>query len=329
MAAGAAEVGLPLRGSSNDREVTAEEFGEPNFRDLKSAVNQDGNGMASVLGPPGAADGGFGVGNIVSAVDADGGQATSGPERSGRVVPPAGAARAAGSDDVSPAEGENQLGERSTAGVEHRQGVVAQGDGQPLIHLKQHNRHLVSSSTSHTTEPSRGGAATETAATVTTPFEGPNTVSLQSREPSADCLSVGSMPSSVGEEKEDGDMDSGNDAEPVLSGEEPTSKKHRRERNDGRSGGRKSHKHKHKRSRRHRDKSSDEGASKSRRRRSKDHGVLESTSASTITALAPLKRIPPPLSSSAQRAIDQGEEPVGEAASVGDSGGISGGVGGG
>lgn len=202
------------------------------------------------------------------------------------------------------------------------EGNVVQGHGQPCIHPRQPGRHVVSSSASRSAETSGDVAA---AAAVATPFSVSSSIDLQSREP-ADILSVGSMPS-VGEEKGEGGMGDGIDVDPVLSGEESTSKRHRSGRSEGKSSSRKSHKHKHKRSHRHRDKSSDEGGSKSHRRRSRDHGLAGGTSASTIAALAPLKRIPPPSSSLARRAIHEGAGPVEEPSSR--TGGGNGGGGGG
>lgn len=102
-------------------------------------------------------------------------------------------------------------------------------------------------------------------------------------------------------------------------------------RSEGRSGGEhKPHKHKHKHKRhhhRHRDRdatSGDEGAGrKNRRRRKKDHDLLGGTAGpSTITTLAPLKRVPSPSSvSGAETAIEQ------EVGSGGDDGGGGGRVG--
>lgn len=299
-------------------------LGGDSTNDGKHVVCKHSGGVASVSGPLRASDGGLGAGCTVSAVDA-GGALTSCRERSGEAAAALGEARAAGTNKTPSAERENQPKEGSTAAVEHQQvqgpsnlveGVFAQGHDPPHIQSQQPNRPLVASSASPRAESSRDEAVEAAAAT---PFDGSSNTDLPSREQS-DVFSVRSMPSSVGEEREDEGMGGGTDAEPVLSGEESTSKRHRDGKSGGRSGKRKSHKHKHKRSHRHREKSSDEGGGKSRRRRSRDHGLLGSTGASTITVLAPLKRIPPPSSSSAQRAISQGDGPVGEAASGGEGG---------
>lgn len=128
----------------------------------------------------------------------------------------------------------------------------------------------------------------------------------QEREVVAEALSVGSMPSSAVEGREDASRGSAaaDNAGAVMSGEEETSARRGSERSGERKGGHKSrkhrhkHKHKHKRSHRHRDGDSDGGGGvgKTRRRRSKDH------------ALAPLKRIPPPSLSYAQKSASVASE---------------------
>ena len=328
--------------STSDRKPAAAELDSPSAGDGDHVGLEDNGRAASALGPPRAAGGGSGAGDIVSAVNATG-DPTSRPERSGTTaVGAVEAARGVGVDAISSAEQQSRPEKRLAAAEESQQGqgprdleegVSVQGADRMAAHPQQPNRQPVSSSTGLDAEASRdeavAGAAS--AAAEPTPFDGSSNVYPRSREPT-DAFSTRSVvSSSVGEGKDDGGTDVCTDAEPVLSGEESASKRHGSGRSDGRSGGgRKSHKRKkHKRShhRPHRDKGSDEGgvSGKSRRRRSRDHGLLGSAGGPTITALAPLKRIPPPSSSLAQRATHHGDGPAGEAPSGGDGGGGGGG----
>eukprot|EP00903_Cladosiphon_okamuranus_P013824 g12865.t1 len=330
----AAEV-LPHKDSANDGEATAAaELDPPNHGD--HTVDKGGiGGAVCVLGTPRAAEGGLGVvGDAVSATN-DCGEPTIRPGRS-RAPAVEGAVRGAGMGTIPPVERGSQPGEAlDAAEEEHEQtqrqsnlegrGPV-QGDDQRVLHPHEPNRQLKASSAGLDAEPPRDEPA---ATAVETPAEhGSSSINPhrhRETQPS-DVFFVGSMPSSVGDnERGDGGTDGGTDAAgPRLSGDESTRNKHRSDR----SSGRRSHKHKHKRSHRHRGKSSDEGGGKkSRRRRSRDDGILgSSTSASTITTLAPLKRIPPPSLSSAQRTISQGDGPPAEEARSGaDVGGSGGG----
>lgn len=335
-AAAATAAILPLQDFANDGEAAAAKLDPPVDGNGDHVVNEDGSsGAVPVFGPPRAADGGLGVlGDAASAMH-DSGEPSSRPEISHRATAALGTAGGAGIDAGRPAERESQPEEGVDAAEEHQEAQgrsnlgecdSVHGDDQRVIHSQEPNRQLETSSTSLDAEAPR-----DEPAAVTPVEDGSSSISPhrnREKQPS-DVFSVGSMPSSVGDVREDGDTGGGTHATgPVLSGEESTGKRHRGDR----SSGRRSHKHKHKRSHRHRDKSSDEGAGKkSRRRRSRDHGFPgSSTSASTITALAPLKRIPPPSLSSAQRAISQGDGPaVEEAPSGGDDGGRGGGGGGG
>lgn len=126
----------------------------------------------------------------------------------------------------------------------------------------------------------------------------------------------------------------------MSGGEETSSKRGGNERSEEKRGGHKSRKHKHKRAhdrrkgtsddeagdggrkprrRRSKDRGDGGGAGgKPRRRHSKDHGLLGAAGSPTITALAPLKRIPPPSLSVAQRDVGQKEGSGAEAAADGD-----------
>ncbi len=123
-----------------------------------------------------------------------------------------------------------------------------------------------------------------------------------------EALSVGSLPSSAEEGREGASRGSAaaDNAGAATRGDEETSARRGSERREERRDGRKSrkHKHKHKRSHRRRDGGNDEGGGggKTRRRRSKDHGLFGAVGSTSVTgALAPLKRIPPPSLSHAQR----------------------------
>eukprot|EP00752_Nemacystus_decipiens_P006293 g5673.t1 len=297
--------------------------------DRDPVVQRDSGSAASVLGPPRAADGEFDIANGISALDARG-ESTDRPGRSGTAASDAGVARGAGIHSIVPADVESRPWEnfavenqREAEGPSNRvvEGVHVRGGDRAEIHLPRPSRQHSSSSTGLNVAASRDGAAAAAAGSETTPLDGSSSIDPRSREPT-DAFSVRSAPTSAGEEKEGGGMDAGSDAGPILSGEESATKRHRSGKGEGRSGRRKSHsRRKHKRSHRHRDKDSDkEGAGKSRRRRSRDHGLHGSAGGPTITALAPLKRIPPPSSSLAQRGThQQGDGQVAEAA--GDDGG--------
>lgn len=332
--AAAAAVVVPLEGSANGAEASAAaELDSPRVGDEDYVVDEDSGVAVSVSSPSRAADGRIGdVEDPVSAMNT-GGCPTSRPDINDRAAGAAvGAAWGAVGVDAAPSAGRESQPEggieAAVAEEPHRQahdgrrsnpvdGVTVRGDGQRVVARPQEpTRQPVSASSASLAAVVSMPSGCEPA--VATPLEGEASHVHRHRGPS-DVFSVGSMPPSVGDEREGRGAGGGTDAEPVLSGEESTSKSRR----SGRSSGRKAHKHRHKRSHRHRDKSSDEGGGgRSRRRRSRDHGGLGSTGASTNTALAPLKRIPPPSLASAQRGIGQGDGPVGEAsASDGDDGG--------